>query len=61
MKTVKQLKEALAKYDEDMIVVRADNSGGYEDIYSIDSIDVRPNFTDERHNRLDLKKVVIFE
>lgn len=42
--TVKELKEKLEEFDENLEIIRSDNSGGCEKIYSIYSSEVRDNF-----------------
>ncbi len=48
--TVKEIKEKLSDYSDDMEIVRADNCGGYEKIYDVKTDVIKDNF--------DIKKPV---
>ena len=51
MMTVKELREELAQFDDDMVVVRMDNTGGFEDIYTVEEDEAGSNFDDDEHEK----------
>ena len=61
MMTVKQLREELAKHDDDMVVVRMDNAGGYEDIHNVETDETRSNFDDKEHEKNRTMKVLVLD
>lgn len=61
MMTVKELRDGLAEFDDDMVVVRVDNTGGFEDIYTVEADEISSNFDDEGHEKGTMMKVVVLD
>lgn len=61
MMTVKKLKDILSKFNDKTVVVRADNSGGFEDIYEVYEKELTMTFDIKNNKKGDKIKAIVLE
>lgn len=61
MMTVKQLKEICSRFNDESVVVRADNSGGFEDIYEVHEKELAMTFDIKNNKKGDKIKAIVLE